>query len=132
MLRYSVVSIISGLVFGILDGIINANTFAVKLYEFYKPIAKKSVNAPAGIIIDLIYGFAMAGIFMLLYKSLPGESGLLKGIVYGLFIWFFRVLMAVISSWMMFNVPFTTLLYTLFTGLIEMLVIGIFYGLALK
>jgi len=29
----------------------------VKLYEVYKPIAKTSLNMPAGIVIDIVYGF---------------------------------------------------------------------------
>jgi len=40
--------------------------------------------------------------------------------------------MSVISGWMMFNLPIGTLFYTLITGLGEMLILGIFYGLTLK
>ena len=132
MIRYIIVSIISGILFGVLDGLINANLLAQRLYKFYKPIAKTSINVPAGILIDLIYGFAMAGIFLLLYKSLPGEAGILKGISFALLVWFFRVVMSVASGWMMFNIPIVTSLYTLFTGLGEMLILGILYGLTLK
>jgi hypothetical protein len=46
--------------------------------------------------------------------------------------WFFRVLMNVISSWMMFNIPGKTLVYLLLTGLIEMILLGILNGLMLK
>jgi hypothetical protein len=126
-----IVSIVSGILFGTMDGFINANPLAVRLFEVYKPIARPSINVVAGIGIDLLYGFIMAGIFLLLYPSLPGESGLVKGICYGLIIWFFRVTMGVISQWMMYTVPVTTLLYSLLTGLGEMLILGILYGLAL-
>jgi len=85
-----------------------------------------------GIVIDLVYGFVMAGVFLLLYRSLLGETGLLKGISFAFLIWFFRVAMSVISGWMMFNVPIGALLYTLITGLGEMLILGILYGLTLK
>jgi len=132
MIRYIIVSIVSGILFGVMDGLINANPLAQKLYEVYKPIAKTFLNVPAGVVIDLVYGFAMAGIFLLLYKSLPGESGLVKGTSFALFAWFFRVVMYVASQWMMFNVPIGALLYTLITGLCEMLVLGILYGLTLK
>ena len=132
MIRYIIVSIISGILFGIMDGLINANPLAQKLYEVYKPIAKTVINVPAGIIIDLVYGFVMAGVFLLLYRSLPGETGLLKGISFALLVWFFRVVMSVISGWMMFNIPIGALLYTLITGLGEMLILGILYGLTLK
>jgi hypothetical protein len=132
MIRYIIVSIVSGLLFGVMDGLINANALAQRLYSVYKPITKTSLNIPAGVVIDLVYGFAMAGIFLLLYKSLPGDAGLVKGISFALFVWFFRVLMYVASQWMMFNVPTGALFYTLITGLCEMLILGILYGLTLK
>jgi len=132
MIRYIIVSIVSGILFGVMDGLINANPLAQKLYEVYRPITKTSLNVPAGVVIDLVYGFAMAGIFLLLYKSLSGEAGLVKGTSFAIFAWFFRVVMYVASQWMMFNVPIGALLYTLITGLCEMLVLGILYGLTLK
>ena len=70
--------------------------------------------------------------FLLLHRSLLGETGLLKGISFAFLIWFFRVVMSVISGWMMFNFPIGSLLYTLITGLSEMLILGILYGLTLK
>jgi hypothetical protein len=132
MITYIIVSIISGVLFGVLDGLINVNPLAQSLYEVYKPIAKTSINALAGITIDLIYGFVMAGVFLLLYQSLPGEVGLVKGVCFAILIWFFRVVMYVASQWVMFNVPVNALLYTLVTGLGEMLILGILYGLTLK
>ena len=132
MITYIIVSIISGVLFGVLDGLINVNPLAQSLYEVYKPIAKTSINALAGITIDLIYGFVMAGVFLLLYQSLPGEAGLVKGVCFAILIWFFRVVMYVASQWVMFNVPVNALLYTLVAGLGEMLILGILYGLTLK
>ncbi len=132
MTRYIIVSIINGILFGVMDGVINANSFARKLFEAYKPIAKTSVNAPAGIFIDLFYGFAMGAIFLLIYSSLPGESELMKGLIFGLILWFLRVFMSVASTWMTLDVPIKTLFYVLTTGLIEMLIIGIVYGIFLK
>ena len=44
MITYIIVSTISGVLFGVLDGLINANPFAQRLYEVYKPIAKTSLN----------------------------------------------------------------------------------------
>ena len=122
---YIIIRIISGILFGIMDGLINANPLAQRLYEIYKPIAKTAINVPAGIIIDLVYGFVMAGVFLLLYRSLLGETGLLKGISFAFSIWFFRVVMSVISGWMMFNISIGALLYTFITGLGEMLILDI-------
>lgn len=132
MTSYLIISIVSGILFGVLDAVINANPFAQRLYQVYIPIAKKSVNFVAGIAIDLFFGFIMAGLFLLLYNSLPGANGLLKGLSFGIIAWFFRVVMYVASQWMMFIVPGRTLVYTLFTGLGEMLVLGLLYGLGLK
>ena len=132
MTSYIIVSVISGILFGILDGLINANPIANKLYEVYQPIAKTSVNFMAGVIIDLAYGFILAALFLLVYPSLPGEVWLVKGVSFALMLWFLRVVMSVASQWMMFKVPLKALLYTLLAGLGEMLILGILYGLALQ
>ena len=132
MIGYIIVSIISGLLFGVLDGVINANPLAQRLYQVYKPIAKTSLNPLAGIMIDLVFGFVMAGVFLLLYTSLPGETGLVKGMSFAFLVWFFRVVMYTASQWVMFKVPREALLYSLVAGLGEMLVLGGLYGLTLK
>jgi hypothetical protein len=132
MTSYIIISIISGILFGVLDGLINANPIANKLYEVYKPISKTSINFVAGMIIDLAYGFILAALFLLVYPSLPGEAGLVKGASFALMVWFFRVVMSVASQWMMYKVPSKALLYTLLAGLGEMLILGILYGLALQ
>ena len=132
MLTYIIISIISGILFGLLDAVINANPLAQRLYEVYKPIAKTSINPLAGIVIDLAYGFVMAGLFLLLYNSLPGEIGLIKGLSFAVLGWFFRVVMYVASQWVMFKISVQTLLYSLVAGLGEMLILGVLYGLTLK
>lgn len=132
MTRYIIVSIINGFLFGMMDAIINANPFAQKIFAFYKPLARSSVNVPAGIFIDLIYGFVMGAIFLLIYPSLPGTNGLIKGIVFALILWFLRVFMSTASTWMILEIPIKNLLYVLISGLIEMLIIGIVYGVFLK
>ena len=132
MTRYIIVSIGSGVLFGLMDGVMNANPLARRLYKVFEPIARKSLNLGAGIAIDLAYGFALAGVFLLLYQSLPFDAGVLKGLVFGSVVWFMRVVMQVATQWMMLKVPGTTLLYTLVCGLAEMLVLGILYGLVLK
>lgn len=132
MIRFVVVGVGSGLLFGVLDGVVNGNPLAAKLYQCYTPIAKEGINIPAGVAIDLVYGFVLAGVFLLLYRSLPGETGWVKGLSYGLLTWFFRVVMSVVSQWMMFDVPAVALAYSLVAGLAEMLTLGIVYGLALR
>ncbi len=115
-LLYIVISIVSGILFGIMDGLINGNPFARRLNAIFKPIARTSLNVPAGVLIDLVYGFAMAGIFLVLYGSLPGEAGIVKGISFALMVWFFRVIMAAASQWMMFVIPVRSLLYNVIAG----------------
>ncbi len=132
MLKYVLVSAASGILFGILDAVIHANPLAQRLYEVYKPIARTSLNPVAGIVIDLVYGFVMAGVFLLLYKSLPGETGLVKGLSFAVLAWFFRVVMYSASQWVMFTIPVETTLYGLAAGLGEMLILGVLYGLTLK
>ncbi|HTP03045.1 MAG TPA: hypothetical protein VMJ64_16840 [Anaerolineales bacterium] len=129
---YFVVSLASGLLFGIMDGFANANPLATRLYQLYNPVARTAVNVPAGIVIDLVYGFLMAAIYLLLYHSLPGGLGIIKGVSYALLMWFFRVVMSVLSQWVMFNIPYSSVLYTAGAGLVELLVIGMLYGLTLK
>ena len=131
MLTYVLVSVGSGVLFRILDGVINGNPLARRLNEVYKPIARTALNLPAGIALDLAYGFAMAGIYLLIWQSLPGATGILKGLSFGLLAWFFRVAMSAASQWMTLRVPVATLLYGLATGLVEMLVVGVLYGLTL-
>lgn len=132
MVRYLIISVVSGILFGILDGLINANSVAQRLFAFYKPIARTSINPLPGIMIDLLYGFVMAGMFLLLFNSLPGEPGLVKGMSFGVMVWFFRVVMYNASQWMMFPINIKTVLYSLATGLGEMLILGVLYGLTLK
>jgi hypothetical protein len=132
MRRFIIVSIVSGVLFGLLDGVINANPVAVNLYAVFMPLARQSVNVPAGIIIDLVYGFIVAGLFLLLYQSLPGATGVRKGIAFAIIAWFLRVVMGAASQWMMFDIPAAALLYTLASGFFEMLVLGIIYGATLK
>ena len=132
MARFIITAILTGLLFGIMDGLLNGNPYAVKLMECYKPIAKHTINVPMGLLIDLFYGFVISGIYLILRPSLPTEIGIVKGLTYGLGMWFFRVLMGAVSNWMMFNVPVKTLVYVLFAGFMEMIILGIINGIMLK
>ena len=132
MTSYIVVSLASGVLFGILDGLINGNPLAARLFEVYRPIARRSLNIVAGVVIDLAYGFILAGLFLLIFASLPGSPGIVKGVSFGIIVWLLRVAMGAASQWMMFAVPANTLLYMLFTGLAEMLALGVLYGLTLQ
>jgi len=131
VLKYVLVSVGSGILFGLMDGFIHANPLARRLYQVFEPVARTTINVPAGLLIDLVYGFALAGGFLLLDAGLPGASGWIQGLVYGGLLWFARVVMQAASQWMMFVIPAKSLAYTLVTGLAEMLVLGLLYGVVL-
>jgi hypothetical protein len=69
--------------------------------------------------------------FILFQGSLPFTYSILNGLLYGVVVWFLRVVMHVASQWMMFNMPVRTMIYTLSVGLVEMLALGLLYGLTL-
>ena len=131
MFRYLMVAVGSGLLFGLMDALINANPLARRLFRVFEPIARKSINMAAGVILDLVYGFALAALFLLLQGSLLGGSHISQGLFFGLLLWFLRVAMQAASQWMMLKLPAATLPYTLISGLVEMLVLGLLYGLTL-
>lgn len=93
---------------------------------------RKNINAVLGIGIDLAYGFIMAGIFILLFDSFPGDTALLKGLSFGLVMWFFRVVMYGATQFVMFTISPSLLLYILLSGLLEMMILGAFFGLTLN
>jgi hypothetical protein len=90
------------------------------------------VDVIAGVAIDLAYGFILMAVFLVLYRSLPGRVGLVKGVSFALLVWFLRVVMSAASQWIMLNMPVAALLYGVLTGLGEMLVLGLLYGATLR
>jgi hypothetical protein len=129
--RVLAVGLAAGLVFAILDGVINANPVAQRLYALYRPFARESVNVPLGLMFDFISGIVMAVLFVALGPALP-PGWVSRGIAFGLIAWFFRVAMGVASQAVMFKIPPATLLYALLTGLAEMIALGLLYGAVLK
>lgn len=131
MFRFFLVALGSGLLFGVMDALINANPLAQRLYEVYKPMNRKQVKAVSGTLIDLGYGLLLATLFLMFYDGLTGETGIMKGISFAVVLWFLRVVMGVATEYVTREIPPLTLCYTLFAGLLEMLVLGILYGLTL-
>ncbi len=129
--RVLLIGAAAGVAFAFLDGILNANPLAQRLYAAYRPIARSSINIPAGLAIDLVAGIVMAFLFVRLLPVLPGGP-IARGLAFGLLAWFFRVAMGVASQAVMFNVPGAMLVYSLFAGLVEMCALGLLYGLTLR
>ena len=132
MLRFIIAAFLTGFLFVVMNGLINGNPYAVKLLECFKPISRQNINVPIGVLVDLLYGFSISGLFIIILPVLPSTNGIVKGITFGVGLWFFKVVMGVISYWMMFNIPGETLIYLLFTGLIEMMILGVLNGLIIK
>jgi hypothetical protein len=130
-LRVVIVGVGVGLVFAILDGLLNANPLAQRLYAVYRPIARQSVNAPLGLLFDIISGVVLAALFVGLGPALPGGR-LTKGLAFGVMVWFLRVAMGVAAQAVMFNVPASALAYSLITGLVEMSLLGLICALSLR
>jgi len=120
-----------GVVFAILDGLFNANPVAQRVYAAYRPIARQSVNVPLGLSFDVVSGVVMAALFVGLTPALPGGP-VTKGLAFGVMAWFFRVAMGVAAQATMFNVPGSALAYSLIAGLLEMSILGVSYGVALR
>ena len=130
-IRVVFIGLIAGLLFAVADALINANPLAQDLYDVYRPIARSSINAPLGLAFDLISGIVMSFLFVVLRSALPGGV-VTKGMAFGAIAWFFRVAMGSAAQLVMFRMTAPALLYGLFTGLAEMLILGIFYGVLLK
>ncbi len=124
MLRQILVGLLAGVVFLVLDGILNANPLAQRLYAVYQPIARPSVNALAGSAIDLAYGVILALLFVTLRESLPGQTILTKVLSFGLIVWFLRVCMRVAGEWVTTTVPPSVHAYTLAGGLVQILLVA--------
>ncbi len=128
--RIPAVGLAAGLLFAVLDGLINANPLAQRLYAPYRPIMRPSINAPLGLAFDFVCGIVMAFLFVRLAPALPGGWSA-RGVAFGLIAWFFRVAMGAASQTVMFQLPGSTIAYGLVTGLVEMVILGLLYGLLL-
>jgi predicted Co/Zn/Cd cation transporter (cation efflux family) len=124
MLRQILVGLAAGVAFLILDGVLNANPLAQRLYAAYQPIARPGVNALAGSAIDLAYGVVLAWLFTTLRASLPGRTSLAKAASFGLMVWFLRVCMRVGGEWVVTVVPVRVHAYTLAAGLAQALIVA--------
>jgi len=124
MRRQICAGLVAGLAFLVLDGVMNANPLAQRLYAAYQPIARSSVNAAAGSVIDLAFGVILAVLFVRLRPSLPGRTPLMKALSFGVMVWFLRVCMRVAGEFVVTVVPTSTHVYTLVAGLVQILIVA--------
>ena len=123
MLRQILVGLAAGVAFLVLDGLLNANPLAQQVYAVYRPMARSSVNAVGGSLLDIAYGQILVALFVRLRRCLPGQTGLVKGMSFGVMVWFLRVVMRVAGEWVMTTVPVPTHMYSLAAGLVQMLLV---------
>jgi len=131
MLRQSLVGVVAGAAFLITDGLLNANALAREVYGAYRPIARSSVNALAGSLVDMAYGLILVLLFVTLRHCLPGRTDLKKGISFGVILWFLRVVMRVAGEWVTTTVPGSAHVYSLLAGLAQTLLVAVLIALLL-
>jgi len=66
----------------------------------------------------------LAVIYAVIYRCLPGQ-GWQKGLNYGLMVWGLRVVMWAFSTYMMTELHPMLITITVFTGLVEVLILGV-------
>jgi hypothetical protein len=129
MCHYLIVSIGSGLFIMLLDTAMPTNKIHMlgcRQAENYNRILKNLSNGWATY---LLYGFVVTNIFFCFNEKLPGMSGIMKGLSFGLGIWFLRVAFVAPFQRINRNINISKLYYDLMSGLGKMLIIGLFYGL---
>jgi len=116
----SVLFLILDMFFGTAGGFIGAQIFGLPFEQPPGIEAKMTL----GLVFELINGFMLAVIYAVIHPSLPGR-GWKKGISYGLIVWGLRVVMWAFSTYMMTDMSPILIAITVFTGLIEVLILGI-------
>jgi hypothetical protein len=124
MTTYVLASVGVGVLLVVLDALLNVNPLAQRIHSAYEPIARKTMNPVPAVVIDVAYGFLVAGLYLLLREALPGTTWLVKAASFAAILWLLRVVMAAASHWVMFDVPARVHLYDLAAGLVEMLAIA--------
>jgi hypothetical protein len=105
---------------GMVGGLVEARVFGLS------PRGPSQIQSKMayGLVFEFINGFMLAVVYAVICSSLPGQ-GLAKGISFGFLVWGLRVVMWAFSTYMMFDVPAVSIAITTFTGLIEVLVLGV-------
>ena len=115
-------SIITGILFLILDMFIGILTSPIFSPYSNLPIWKTPPNILAGLVFDLVNGFILVLVYMTIYKGIPG-IGWKKGFFYGIIVGLFRVVMMSFSIIVLYNVPLILVFTNLVTGFIEIVIL---------
>ena len=114
--------IVTGALFILFDMLIAMATSQIFSSYFELEIWKTPPNITAGLVFDLINGFIIVAVYMVIYNGIPG-SGWQKGINYGIIVGLFRVVMTSFSSIVMYNIPLILVVTSLITGYIEIVIL---------
>lgn len=131
ILKIFLLCLFIGIAFGILDWIVYANPMVKNLKNIYEPVSRGLIHVTANFFIDIIYGIILCVFYLLLYNSLPGY-GIVKGLIYGILMWFLRIAILTFTQWMVYTTSIGAIIYMVFAGLIEMIIIGVLIGLLIR
>ncbi len=122
MKRVLTCGIITGVLFIMFDMISSISTSPIFSPYSDLPIWKTPPDILAGVIFDLINGFILVAVYMMIYNGIPGY-GWKKGLNYGIIVGLFRVVMPSFSTIVMYTIPFTLVIASLVTGYIEIVIL---------
>jgi hypothetical protein len=116
----SVLFLVLDMALGMAGGLVGTKVFGL------------SAAQPAGfekkvrlaLVFEVINGFMLALIYVLIHGSLPGQ-GWVKGISYGLIVWGLRVVMWAFATYMMTDMSPILIGINVVTGLVEVLILGV-------
>lgn len=105
---------------GMIGGLVGARVFGLAPQDPSQIQDKMAY----GLVFEVINGFMLTVVYAVIHYSLPGQ-GWAKGISFGFLVWGLRVVMWAFSTYMMFDVQAVSIAITTFTGLIEVLILGV-------
>ncbi|MFX1519750.1 MAG: hypothetical protein ACFFCD_07510 [Promethearchaeota archaeon] len=124
LVKIVICSIIVGSLFIAFDMLIAIATSP--LYALYSDLAvwKTPPNILYGMFFDIVNGFILVGVYKVLYNGIP-EVRWKKGVIYGLIVGLFRVIMMAFSTFVMYEIPLILVVTSLITGYIEIIILSI-------
>lgn len=115
-------SVITGVLFLILDMFVAIASAPVMSDYAGLPIWKVPVDSTAGMVFDLINGVLLVTVYVIIEKCLPGKNWV-KGLNYGVIVGLFRVVMMSFSTYVMYNIPLIIILTNTVAGFFEIILL---------
>ncbi len=126
--KFFMTGLITGFVFLMLDMFIAIATGPLLSPFSGLPIWRNPPNIAAGAVFDIINGFILAGIFMVMYKGIPG-SGWRKGANFGIIVGLLRTVMSSFSALVMYATPAEVVMIQLVSGYAEIVILCVILSL---